>query len=241
MTQEEFLARMLRQVRFLPDRAQIRAELSEHLADSRTYLMQSEGLTPKEAAAQAVARMGDPAALGKALDRAHHPALGWLWFASRIVCVLVCCTMGLYVLYAAVMMVGGSALAAIEYANPEFESPIVCEVAVNETRRFGPHRATVDAAYRLENGDVYVTFHSYTLGRKIWSLAMPHVTTAYEPQAGDTGSSFATSGLVTFGYVALHQPPAAELRLTVSWPGWEETEGGETVRVILPAREEAAV
>lgn len=240
MTQEEFLARTLRQVRFLPDRGQIRAELAGHLADSRDYLIEAEGLPPEEAAAQAVARMGDPGALGKALDRAHSPLLGWLWYISRIVCVLVCCTMGLYVLCVTVISVGGSVRNAIDYANPTFESPVVCKVAVNETRSFGPHRATVDAAYRLENGDVYITFHSYTLGRKVWSLTTPRVDTQYEPADGETGGSFASGGIVTFGYVALHQQPAATLWLSVTWPGWEGAEGGNVVRVILPAREEAA-
>lgn len=72
-------------VRFKPDRAAIQKELEAHLADSRT-LLRSQGVEWMESERRAVEAMGDPKAVGLALDRAHSPWLGWLWEASRWVC-----------------------------------------------------------------------------------------------------------------------------------------------------------
>ena len=70
------------QVRFRPDREAIRQELLAHLEDSAAD-WERRGETPKEAEQRALAAMGDPVAVGKALDRAHKPWLGWLWRLSQ--------------------------------------------------------------------------------------------------------------------------------------------------------------
>ena len=43
-------------------------------------------LTPEEAQARAVAAMGDPEAIGRALDQSHNPLLGWfqVWFRRAV-------------------------------------------------------------------------------------------------------------------------------------------------------------
>ena len=57
MNQAEFLNRVVKKVRFLPDRPDIREELTGHLLDSRDWLMETEGLDEETALAQAI---GDP-------------------------------------------------------------------------------------------------------------------------------------------------------------------------------------
>ncbi len=83
----DFCARVCVQVRFTPDRAAISAELAAHLEDRVDALRERDpALTPEEAQARAVAAMGDPEAIGRALDQSHNPLLGWfqVWFRRAV-------------------------------------------------------------------------------------------------------------------------------------------------------------
>ena len=69
---DRFCSRVCAHVRFSPDHAAITAELTAHLEDHAAAL-EARGLSPEEAAAQAVTAMGEPEELGRQLDRAHPP------------------------------------------------------------------------------------------------------------------------------------------------------------------------
>ncbi len=88
MTKENFLDAVLREVRFGWDRDEIRAELAEHLYEESAYLAERDGLTEAEAEAEAVRRMGDAKLLGKELNRAHNPWIGWLWIVTSVLLIL---------------------------------------------------------------------------------------------------------------------------------------------------------
>lgn len=91
MTTFEFCRQVLTQVRFLPDHDAILQELKGHIEDRKEALL-SRGLSKPEAEDQAVAAMGDPAELGKALNREHHWLAGWvmIWFHRLFVTGMVC-------------------------------------------------------------------------------------------------------------------------------------------------------
>ena len=76
----EFIAAVCAKVRFKPARAKIAEELRAHLED-RAAMLEERGFSPEDAAARAVAAMGDPEEIGTALDREHSPLWGWaaLW------------------------------------------------------------------------------------------------------------------------------------------------------------------
>jgi hypothetical protein len=76
-----------RQVRFRPDRGAIQWELTAHYQDHVRDL-ERVGYDWKLAEQRALAAMGDPEEIGRALDRVHKPWLGWLWMASRAVLAL---------------------------------------------------------------------------------------------------------------------------------------------------------
>lgn len=76
-----------RQVRFRPDRGAIQRELTAHYQDHVRDL-ERVGYDWKLAEQRALAAMGDPEEIGRALDRVHKPWLGWLWIASRAVLAL---------------------------------------------------------------------------------------------------------------------------------------------------------
>jgi len=79
----------LNQVRFWPDHDKIGEELEAHYQDHRDDLIRI-GWPEEEAEAHAVAALGDPEAVGKALDREHSPWLGTLFTASKVALVITC-------------------------------------------------------------------------------------------------------------------------------------------------------
>ena len=90
--------RAARHVRFLPDRAGVRAELRAHLED-RYEALTAGGLDVRAAAEKTVAAMGDADAVGGALNRLHSPLLGWAWLlscAAVFLALLLCLTHMLY-------------------------------------------------------------------------------------------------------------------------------------------------
>lgn len=74
-------------IRFKPDRPEVEREIMAHLEDRRDAYI-GRGFEREEAERKAVAAMGDPEEIGRALDRLHSPVLGWfqIWF-GRAVCL----------------------------------------------------------------------------------------------------------------------------------------------------------
>ena len=69
-------------VRFQPDHAAIRKELLDHLEDNCADF-QRIGYDEETARERALEAMGSAEEVGKAMDKAHKPWLGWLWQATR--------------------------------------------------------------------------------------------------------------------------------------------------------------
>ena len=93
------------QVRFKPDRQVIAAELTAHYEDHVRDLERLD-YPPELAKQRALAAMGDPELIGKALDRVHKPWLGWLWEASRALLTMACLLLACAVLIGGVPDVG---------------------------------------------------------------------------------------------------------------------------------------
>lgn len=83
---------VLRHVRFRPDHEAIAKELYHHYEDS-VLDFERIGYEEKLARERALQAMGDPVEVGKGLDKAHKPWLGWLqkateWTAFALVLML---------------------------------------------------------------------------------------------------------------------------------------------------------
>lgn len=81
----QYCAAVCSRVRSRPDRAAIRSELMGHLEDHAAAL-EAAGLSQEEARARSVEAMGDPEALGRALDKVHSP---WPWRLT-LLCTRCC-------------------------------------------------------------------------------------------------------------------------------------------------------
>lgn len=84
-------AAVLAQVRFRPDRAAIEAELTAHYED-HVQDLERVGYDRQLAEQRALAAMGDPEEIGRALDKVHKPWLGWIWRLSRWLMVVLAIT-----------------------------------------------------------------------------------------------------------------------------------------------------
>ena len=89
-TMWQFCDHVCQYVRFQPDHAAIRGELTSHMEDHKDALLEAHpDMTLTEAESRAVAAMGDAEELGRWLDSIHNPLLGWLqiWFFRAVVLV----------------------------------------------------------------------------------------------------------------------------------------------------------
>lgn len=239
MTAQEFITTVTRQVHFFPDREQIGRELMDHLDDSAADLQEFEGLSERDAYAQAVENMGDPGEIGRALDRAHNTVGNWTWFISKVLCILVCVLLGAPMVIGTVVSVGMSVYSMVDYSkeNVEFEAPVDTWVDVGETLKLGPKRVTIDWVARLENGDVCVRYHSYSIGRAAWGVSSPEILVNDDMYYNGSGASY--GGIITVGWVTREGVGGDACTLTIGWPEWKNAEKS-TVQIELPAREEGA-
>ena len=84
MSARGWLEKATKDIRFGPDRREVRAELDAHLEDKIADLRRIFPDIPLEEAEQrAVAQMGDPEQVGRELAKLHKPWLGYLWRASQ--------------------------------------------------------------------------------------------------------------------------------------------------------------
>lgn len=231
--------RVVQHVRFRPDRGAVRRELAGHLDDSAAALQQAEGMDAETAYAQAVENMGDPDEIGRALDRAHSPLLGWTWLVSKVLCILVCVLLGAPMVIGTVVSAGMSVYSMVDYSkdNVEFEAPVDTWVDVGETLELGPKRVTIDWVARLENGDVCVRYHSYSIGRAAWGVSSPEILVNDDMYYNGSGASY--GGIITVGWVTRENVGGDACTLTIGWPEWKNAEKS-TVQIELPAREEGA-
>lgn len=140
----DYCDKVCRYVRCRADHPAIRAELAAHMED-RAEALAAQGLTLQEAAAGAIAAMGDPEELGRALDRLHSP---WLARVQRAVHRLC---MAALVLTALAALIGGRELwgtVATRTYSPEYVDD---RIVLWESSQ----RAEVTAGgYRVELGDI---------------------------------------------------------------------------------------
>lgn len=127
--------------------------------------MQEEGLTLEQAQAEAAARMGDPQAVGRELNRIHHPLLGWLWLITMS-CAAIAGIVFVYLLLTA----GWNEIQYLLPMTPEHAEKIA---TVNEKIELAGHTVTLDALWKSDEGELILTYHirnKLSYSRSGWSV-----------------------------------------------------------------------
>ena len=81
---EEYLKKVLEQIRCKKAQGEIREELRAHIEDQKEANL-AAGMSVEEAERKAVADMGDPVETGIALDKVHRPQVAWQMIAMMVV------------------------------------------------------------------------------------------------------------------------------------------------------------
>ncbi len=91
--EENFLQEVVRQINFPFDRKSIYKELSGHIEEAKEEYL-DQHLDADEASRCALDDMGDPAEIGKSLNKVHRPIWGWLWMISKYTMILLLVSVG---------------------------------------------------------------------------------------------------------------------------------------------------
>lgn len=84
----DYTNQLVSHVKFKYDHHGIRMEYLEHMEDMYEFYV-GRGMSADQAKSAVLADMGDPDELGCVLNEIHNPLLGWLWYISRWLVVLL--------------------------------------------------------------------------------------------------------------------------------------------------------
>ena len=154
---DEFISRVVRQVRFTPDRRGIKRELEAHLEDAAAQRM-ADGADARQAAAEAVAGMGDPEEIGRELNRAHNQFIGWTWLISKWAFIVVILMLGLSgSLFIIVTDLFAPRVVSYEELDEEYNvGDPVYTAEVGESQSLGSRTVTLDEVLIYSDGRVEV-------------------------------------------------------------------------------------
>lgn len=154
---DEFISRVVRQVRFTPDRRGIKRELEAHLEDAAAQRM-AGGADARQAAAEAVAGMGDPEEIGRELNRAHNAVIGWTWLISKWVMTVlfIVFTFGGAFMVLPITLLGTAGQRYTSFDAFYNVGKPVCVVDVDESRELGHRTVTLDDVRIYEGGYVEI-------------------------------------------------------------------------------------
>ncbi len=169
---EQYLNEVVSHVRFVFDRKKIRQELAEHMEDLYADLLSQE-IPPEHAAELMVDYMGDSEELGKELNKAHNPVLGYVWLWVRRLFILIFIAFGLPVISVGGCRAIGTGYGAVDRFFTELyeETPenLVYTVEVKRQVKVDDMVVGVEELRYYENGDMELKYITY---QELFSTAL---------------------------------------------------------------------
>ena len=255
MYRRQFCERVTRQLRCKWEAPAVRQELSDHIQDHQAALM-AEGMGRDQAEEAAVAAMGDPEELGKALDALHSPWPWRIYHAARTA-AFVLLVFAFFLGFDVLLGSGGSGAVFwgdSGYTQPEQDPQSLLEyysfIDSNTVRTTGTVTGGGDIGpYRLspagealfltqENGDTQLAFLVSTFHPQPWleSLKLYDLACSASDDLGNQYSSDQFYFLNTGGrlrdlcWVLLEDPAPAACRFTFTL----DTDRGSVTFTITP-------
>ena len=130
---ENYITAVTSHVKFRFDRYDIGQELREHMEDLYEDLL-SQDIDEEQAAQLTVDYMGDSEELGKELNEAHNPVLGYVWLWVRRLFILVFIFFGLPTVFmgGCDALTTGYDMAETFFMDLQKEDDVVYTVDVNQ-------------------------------------------------------------------------------------------------------------
>lgn len=151
---EEFLNSVIREVKFRPDRDEIREELKNHIIDSKSYY-KDEGYSELEAINMAIDSMGNAVEIGRGLNKQHSLFLGYLSIISNTILIIMVCIST----YMGIVMFLYPLLVNHEIDIPKED--IVYSLDVGEKRIIDNRIIKVDKVIYTRDGVMNILYHDY--------------------------------------------------------------------------------
>ena len=228
-----FLNKVVKRVHFFPDRYDIELELSAHIEDSALFLQKEEQLDEREAQIKAIERMGNAEEIGSALNRQHNPFLGYLWYFSRIIMVMLCIVVILQSI--PMLLVSGW---TIVFDHPIRDIPketYVRHVEPDIVIKLDDRRIRITDVIQSEDGSLHICYSHYSLSFSSlhgWSFGG---LTGFQDEDGTTyfsGGGRGTAGLYNRARRSLEDFPFNKEILII-----ESDRAGRYYRVEIPLGE----
>lgn len=84
----EYIKKVLKEIYFAFDRKKIKKELMDHMEDLEIDFLKSENDVERREKL-ICEEMGDPTEIGKELNKLHNPWLGYIWYFSRLLLIVL--------------------------------------------------------------------------------------------------------------------------------------------------------
>jgi hypothetical protein len=204
-----------------------------HIEDSALFLQEEEQLDERDAQVKAIEQMGNAEEIGVALNRQHNPFLGYLWYFSRIIVVMLCIVVILQSI--PMLLVSGW---TILFDHPVRDIPketYVRHVEPNIVIKLDDRRIRITDVIQSEDGSLHICYSHYSLSFSSlhgWSFGG---LTGFQDEDGTTyfiGDGRGTAGLYNRTRRSLEDFPFDKEILII-----ESDRAGRYYRVEIPLGE----
>lgn len=165
--ENDFIKKLLGEIRFFPAKKEIEEEYSSHIEDKVRYLIIEERMTRKEALSLTMEEMGDPQAIGKALNEVHNPFLGWALLLTKGLLIIF----GVIAIPLLFSFVEGLLFHSTRDIGTD-EDLVTSEISIDQEVFMDSTTYFFDRAIVQSNGDAFILIEavSYTRSPRIGGL-----------------------------------------------------------------------
>ena len=210
---ERYLNDVVSNVRFAFDRRKIRQELREHMEDLYEDLL-SQDINEKQAAELTVDYMGDSEELGKELDKAHHPVLGYVWLILGILCIVVAAKTAFGLLDTGI----GIAKGYFAEVYPASASEVVYTISPDVEKQVYDYTLYIDKIVYYEDGRMevdYATWRNPFSRDEYWTFEIRAFPYVGETQCYNGEGSYKDGRYYGKGQIKLRDVPEEADRLEI--------------------------
>lgn len=184
---EDYLNVVVKQVKYIFAREEIRQELQTHINEKIEYLI-DEGFDKDEAEDIALNDMGNPEEIGKLLNKEHSPLIGYLLSISNIILFFMVLMLSFRIFTVILIGIGNN----LEKQVVDSEE-VKKEIEVGEQIDIDGRVITIEKVYVLKNGDVYIESENYDKGIRSlpwnYSLFNEDITDEYGTRYNQSASA----------------------------------------------------
>jgi|GEM_PF-478946 len=162
--ENNFIEKLLGEIRFSPAKKEIEEEYSSHIEDKVRYLIIEERMTPKEALSLTMEEMGDPQEIGKSLNEVHNPFLGWaLLLTKGLLIIFGAVATFMLISYSSGLLLHGTRDIGIE------EELVIAEITIDQEIQMDAVTYYFDRAVIQDDGKAFILIEavSYTRAPRI--------------------------------------------------------------------------